>query len=232
MIGGHRGHKSSVRENTIANYRELISTGISHIEVDLQLTADNEVVIFHDFELEERTPLSGMIRNFTLSELRNSFEIDTLDETLAWCAAASMPAALEIKSRPLDMYQDMPRLASLVSAALEKHRFFDLSFVFGLDYAVLHDIKKQSPRTNLGLIVPFVPRNPVRLMEDLSAQVYLSYLENLSPPLVDQLRRRGFIVDGSVVNTQERLCRALRLEVDMIESDHPEAMLAAYRSLC
>jgi glycerophosphoryl diester phosphodiesterase len=225
MIGGHRGHISAIRENTIANYRELLSTGISHIEIDLQLTADGEIVIYHDFDLEPGIPLSGMIRNHTLAKLRENFDIDTLDETLAWCAASQMPAALEIKNRPLDMYEDIPRLEAGIIAALTKHRFFDQSFVFGLDYAALYTLKKQNPRINLGLIVPFVPRDPVKLMEDMSAGVYLSYLENLCPPLVEKLHRRGFIVDGSVVNTEARLRQALLLGVDMLESDYPVEML-------
>ena len=37
------------------------------------------------------------------------------------------------------------------------------------------------------------------------------------------------MVDGSVVNTRERLADALALRVDMIESDYPEMILGYYR---
>ena len=30
MIGGHRGHLSEVRENTIENYKQILGSGISH----------------------------------------------------------------------------------------------------------------------------------------------------------------------------------------------------------
>ena len=33
MIGGHRGHLSEVRENTIENYKQILGSGISHIEM-------------------------------------------------------------------------------------------------------------------------------------------------------------------------------------------------------
>ena len=41
MIGGHRGHLSEIRENTIENYKQVLGSGISHIEIDIQLTKDN-----------------------------------------------------------------------------------------------------------------------------------------------------------------------------------------------
>ena len=85
MIGGHRGHLSEVRENTIKNYKQILGSGISHIEIDIQLTKDDVAVIYHDYELSERTSLTGRIRDYTLAELRAAFEIDTLDESVAWC---------------------------------------------------------------------------------------------------------------------------------------------------
>ena len=49
--------------------------------------------------------------------------------------------------------------------------------------------------------------------------------------LVEELHKAGYLVDGSVVNTKERLEAALALNVDMIESDHPEMILEFYREL-
>lgn len=229
MIGGHRGHKSSVRENTISNYQLIADSGISHIEIDVQLTADGETVIYHDFDLGEASPLQGMIRHHTLAELKAAFEIDTLEESLAWCSSADMPLALELKCRLLDMYTDMEKIAKSVAGLLEQYRYYDMCFIFGLDYHTLAEIKRLAPKTNLGLIVPMTPRDPVNLMEEMEAQVYLCYLENLCPPLVEGLHKKGFTVDGSVVNTKERLWKAADLGVDMIESDLPLEMMDMYR---
>ncbi|GHV66759.1 hypothetical protein AGMMS49928_02210 [Spirochaetia bacterium] len=231
MIGGHRGHKSGVRENTIPNYRLIADSGISHIEIDVQMSADGEAVIYHDFELSEASPLQGMVRQYSLSELKNAFEIDTLEESLAWCSSAGMPAALELKTQLCSMYTDMEKLTQSIAGLLDYYRFYDMCFVFGLDYHSLYEIKRLAPKTNLGLIVPMVPRDPVKLMEDMEAQVYLCYIENLCPPLVEQLHRRGFTVDGSVINTRSRLEDALALGVDIIESDLPLEMLELYKEI-
>lgn len=229
LIGGHRGHLAAVRENTIANFELLRKEMISHIEVDVQLTADGEAVIYHDIDLAAQSPLTGRVGEHTLAELRGAFDINTLDEVLEWCSDNDMPAALEIKSEPLSMYAAMPCLSERIADALRRHCFFDMSFVFSTDWRSLCEIKRLAPETELGLIVPVVPADPLSLMRKMEAQVYLTFLENLEPGLVRALKGAGYTVDGSVVNDTARLLQALSLGVDLIESDVPARMLKAYR---
>jgi glycerophosphoryl diester phosphodiesterase len=256
LVGGHRGHcpgfvpgegrpafvagdvptgadlsACPVRENTVENFSLVKDAGLSHIEVDVQLTADGEAVIYHDLDLCARSPLTGPVRDFTLTQLKDAFPINTLDETLAWCAAADMPVALEMKCVLLDMHQTMPILASRVAEALRRHRLFEMSFVLSTDHASLARVKALEPETNLALIVPHVPWNPVRLMEEMDALIYLCFEENLCLDLVRALQGAGYYVDGSVVNGAYRLSRAIALGVDMIESDCPAHTMAQYRRL-
>ena len=69
LIGGHRGHLSGTRENTISNFEELIGSEIQYMELDIQLSRDGEAVIFHDQDLSEKTSLSGQVRDYSVSEL-------------------------------------------------------------------------------------------------------------------------------------------------------------------
>lgn len=77
----HRGlHdlKSNRLENSFSAIREAIKKGYS-IEVDLQLTKDKKLVVFHDFILDRLTSLSGLVREKTLAELNNIKLKDTQD---------------------------------------------------------------------------------------------------------------------------------------------------------
>lgn len=257
MVGGHRGHcpgfvppegarpsdvsgdvpdlrqlsACPVRENTVANFELIRGAGLSHIEVDVQLTADGEPVVYHDIDLAKRSPLAGAVRDHTLKALKDAFAIDTLDEVLAWCAAADMPVALELKCVLLDMGETMPALVKRLADALLRHRMFEMSFVLSTDHRSLADLKRRAPEANLALIVPHVPADPVRLMRDMDALIYLCFIENLSPGLVRAVQEAGFFVDGSVVNGEYRLRRALALGVDLIESDCPAHTMARCRGL-
>lgn len=67
----HRGlHdlKSGSVENSLSAASEAIKKGYS-IELDLQLTKDRKLVVFHDFTLDSLTSLSGLVRDRTLAEL-------------------------------------------------------------------------------------------------------------------------------------------------------------------
>jgi glycerophosphoryl diester phosphodiesterase len=90
-------------ENTIAAADAAARAGYA-IECDVQLTADGEVVVFHDDFLERLTAGSGLVHDKTLQELRAvSFRratgpIPTLKEFLA-CIAGRVPVIIELKSR-------------------------------------------------------------------------------------------------------------------------------------
>lgn len=225
VIGGHRGHQSDVRENTIANFEQIKDLGISYIEIDVQLTKDEQAVIYHDFDLSLKTSLQGMVRDYTLQQIRQSFEICTLEEAVDWCKENTVGLALEIKMQPYTMWEDREILAERIAKTIARYEFYSNCFVFGADYGLLSMIKKMNPVINIGLIVPFIPSDPVKLMKEMEAVVYLNYVEQLSPSLVKELHEAGYLVDGSVINTKERLIIAQQLGVDLIESDNPELIL-------
>ena len=222
LVGGHRGHKCEIRENTISNFEALPMGKIPYIEIDVQLTRDRKAVIYHDHDLSMKTDLTGMVRDYSLEELRDSFEICTIYEAVEWCKVHDLGIAFELKLQPLSMWEDRSIVIDEVVKAIQTHEFYDDCFVFGKDYEMLSAIKNQDPKINIGLIVPFVPKDPVALMQEMQAFLYLNFVDQLSKELVDRLHAAGYIVDGSVVNTENDLKKAIDLGVDLIESDEPE----------
>ena len=150
---------------------------------------------------------------------------------MAWCKENHQAVAFELKSRALDMYDFMPEIARQMVEVLRKYDFFDMCFVFSTDFRTLRMIKEMEPRTPIGLIVPFIPADPVKLMREMDAIIYLVYLDSLSPEIVRSLHEAGYYVDGSIVNTPERMKAAIELGVDLIESDHPLEMMKLYEEM-
>lgn len=72
LIIGHRGAGGLATENTLAAFELATNLGVDVIECDVQLTADGEVVIFHDDTLERLTKLDGCIQNYSWKELQTS----------------------------------------------------------------------------------------------------------------------------------------------------------------
>ena len=226
VVGGHRGHLSDVRENTVANFRQLLGKGIPYVEIDVQLTKDDQLAIFHDPRLEEATGMDGTVREHTLADLQARFEIDTAEDCIRWCKENATGIAFELKTGYLPLEADRKTLGQKLAKLIGQYDFHDSCFVFGKDYDLLASIKAADPRIPIGIIAPSDPAEALPLMKKLQAVVYLDYLEGLSESLVEQLHSRGYLVDGSVVNTEDRLRKALALGVDLLESDYPERILA------
>jgi glycerophosphoryl diester phosphodiesterase len=61
-IIAHRGFSAIAPENTLAAFELAIARGAHSIEFDIQLSADNVPVIFHDATLDRITGVSGKVR--------------------------------------------------------------------------------------------------------------------------------------------------------------------------
>lgn len=55
----HRGYSSLFPENTLASFAGAIDIGVDYIELDVQLTKDGQVVVFHDDDLKRITGTEG-----------------------------------------------------------------------------------------------------------------------------------------------------------------------------
>ncbi len=67
----HRGYPQYFPENTIVGIGAAIEAGARYVEIDIQLTADQEPVLFHDRDLKRMCGNNGSIHNYTLDQLRS-----------------------------------------------------------------------------------------------------------------------------------------------------------------
>jgi glycerophosphoryl diester phosphodiesterase len=77
----HRGASADERENTLPAFERAIELGADFVELDVQVSADGALVVFHDLELDRLTPLRGPLRRRALAELREH-GIPTLEEVV------------------------------------------------------------------------------------------------------------------------------------------------------
>ncbi len=68
---GHRGNEVYDPENTIAAFKRSIEIGADIIELDLQMTKDSNIVLFHDEKLNNKTNAKGKIIKYLINELKN-----------------------------------------------------------------------------------------------------------------------------------------------------------------
>lgn len=104
----HRGlHDERYPENSIPAYRQAIEHGYN-IEIDVHVTKDGEVVVFHDDNLKRVCGVDKKIKDCTIAELKTyrlkntDYTIPTFDEFLA-CVDGKTGVLCEIKGlNPFD----------------------------------------------------------------------------------------------------------------------------------
>ena len=70
LIYGHRGASADAPENTMRAFALAADQQADGVELDVQLSRDGHLVVFHDETLERVTGESGMVCDNTLDELR------------------------------------------------------------------------------------------------------------------------------------------------------------------
>lgn len=103
----HRGlHDNTVPENSLAAFDAAAKAGYG-IELDIQLSRDGEVVVFHDALLERMTGAAGKVCEYTLAELKTlslngtDQKIPTLSEVLE-LIDGRVPLLVELKGESTD----------------------------------------------------------------------------------------------------------------------------------
>lgn len=73
LVAAHRGDWRNAPENSIAAIRYAIAMGVDIVEIDVQRTADGQLVIMHDDKIDRTTTGKGYVRNFTLDSLKTLY---------------------------------------------------------------------------------------------------------------------------------------------------------------
>jgi glycerophosphoryl diester phosphodiesterase len=112
-IIAHRGASAYYPENTLPSFEGAIAMGADMIELDVQLTSDKEVVVFHDEKISRCTDSRGRIADHTLASLKKldagswfnknftNTRIPTLAETLDICKN-KIAVNIEIKTEAVN----------------------------------------------------------------------------------------------------------------------------------
>ena len=69
-IIAHRGASASRPENTLSSFELAIEQGAEEIELDVRLSSDEDVVVFHDDRLDKKTALEGRVRHYPAEILK------------------------------------------------------------------------------------------------------------------------------------------------------------------
>ena len=156
----HRGlHGGNIPENSLAAFSLACEHGYG-IELDVQLSSDNEVMVFHDYTLLRMTGKIGNLSDFTCQELQtltlgsSGETIPTLRQVLAQVDGKT-PLLVELKGENLNV-----QLCKEVAKLLENYQ--GPYCIESFNPMLIHKIKKYLPKAYVGQLYTNVSRDKKR----------------------------------------------------------------------
>lgn len=152
LICGHRGHSIEGHENTRPALRRAAELGAALCEIDLRMTADGQLIVFHDDILDHSSTGTGLIARENYDKIckfrtknRHGLtiepqQIEKFEDILSYSRALGLSLIVEIK----DKFVDDDYLQKVIKA-LEDSAMLDHVLISSFDYVVLRDIKRLAP---------------------------------------------------------------------------------------
>jgi len=193
-IVAHRGACIVEPENTIRAFRRAEQDGADAIELDLRVSADGELVVVHDPDVNG-IPVA--------TQRRSDLDVCTFAEVLA---ATTLPLQVELK---------VPEAVALVADyAVE---IADRSIVSSFDPAIVAAIPAGLRRL---LIIADAPPDALVRAAAVGATTLGLGFAGLTSDLVAECHAAGVTIDAWPVNDPATLRHAMELGVDEITTDH------------
>lgn len=231
LVIAHRGASRVEMENTLPAFARAVAMGAAMIELDVQRSADGALVVIHDEDtLRVTGGQGGPVAALTLAELQTlrvgQATIPTLREALELARDAGVAVNVELKGpgvaggvvalvRGLGL-RATTLLSSFDSGALAEARDLDP----GLRLAVLMGTETLRPMTRLR------EAYPLPLLRRLKADAWHPHYRLVNPLVLRAVQRAGYKVNVWTVNEPEQMRRLVRLGVDGIITDVPDALRA------
>jgi glycerophosphoryl diester phosphodiesterase len=223
---GHRGASACAPENTLASFREALRQGADIIELDVQLCADGQVVVFHDDHLERTTDGHGVLAEWSLAELKAldagswfaprfaGERIPTLEEALAW-ARWRVPLFIELKHGG----HTQPSLDTVVVQRILAHEMAEQVMIISFDHQALCRVNGLTPHLATGALYRTHVDDPVALARGIGANAVMPFWQAVTAEDVVLCHAAGLAVQ--VWGTDLDYPTLIAAGADCVNADHP-----------
>lgn len=213
---GHRGAKGYVPENTIASFEKAIDLNVDGIELDVHLSADNQVMVIHDETIDRTTTKTGKVKDWTASELQK-LGIPTLEEVIQLVNQRCF-INIEIKNK-----KATKKVIQLIEDAILNLGWnYNLFQVSSFDWNVLETIAQLNPSISLGVLTEKSTSEVFEFAKKINAFSINPFFELIDQETVALWQQNGFKVFPWTVNNEEDIKFVKSLYVKGIISDFPD----------
>ncbi len=230
LIFAHRGASGQCPENTMIAFKEAHKAGADGIELDVQLTADGEVVVIHDETIDRTTNGKGFVQDYTLNQIQtfdasHTFKkwlkkprIPTLIEVFDWLSKNELLCNIELKNSTLSYPGLEEKVISLIRQYKYEYRVIISSFNhYSLVYChrLAPDIET-APLYSSSLYMPWV------YAQSIHAKAIHPKLKVASNEIIQEAMESGIEVRPYTVNRDRDMERLFTIGCSAFITNFPD----------
>ena len=235
LIIAHRGDVESAPENTLPAFQSAMEKGADGVELDVRLTSDGQLVVFHDRSLGRTCDGRGLVTNTTLEEIRSldvgewfapkftGAKAPTLDEVFEL-----LPLHYLINVEMKAVIDGMRLIAHRVAEVIRRHQRWGGTLVASFNPISLWELRKIEPGIMRGYIWSRRHPPPIRsrcFSRLVKAQWYDPANDSYNPGLMRKMRDRGVRTLAWDVDFDCDLSRMANARLDAAVTDNLGSLL-------
>lgn len=230
----HRGASGYAPENTIAAFDKAVKMKADYIEIDVQRSKDNKLVLIHDNTVDRTTNGTGLVGDLTFKQLRyldagswkgeqfTGEKIPTLDEALDKYRG-KIGILIELKSPELYPGIEEQVARELKERNLDKPKNNKI-IIQSFNFDSMKKMNTLLPRVPIGVLTSFKGDTSEQALTEFSqyADYFNPSYSIVSKPLVAQVHALGMKIQSWTVRSHESAEFLLSMNVDGIITDYPD----------
>ncbi len=232
-IIGHRGARNEAPENTVSGFLHAQAQGCLDFELDIQLSSDGELVVYHDSNLTRTSGLAGKVKHTPYAKLKN---IDARNNTPGWHSPCYIPHLKDVldsvpstESWQLEVKTDHRHILKLIVKRLQglyqEYDLYQKAYVTSANRWILKELKRLSPEIKTGYVAEYRYLRPLRTAVALDCDLLVINERLLSSALLKRAKALKLEVSCWTVNQIDRMEVLKKMGVDSIITDIPSSAL-------
>jgi len=224
IVVGHRGAAGLAPENTIAGVLKAVEVGADAVEIDVQKTVDDVMIVVHDEDLSRVAGTNINVRKVRYKDLENirvsGEKIPTLEEVLT-VSIDKIFVFIEIKNKG-----DEEKTLDVIRSVGASDRVAIISFY----EEPLIKIKRCSPNIPVGIIY-YQPPGKIIDAKKNGFELVLPRYPLATEKSIEFAHRIGLRMIAWTVNDEKWIRELASRKIDGITTDYPDKAVKIRREL-
>jgi len=227
LVIAHRGASGEAPESTDAAIRLAIARGADMIELDVQMTRDRRLIVFHDERLERTTNGRGQVDAQRYADLARLDSGAWFAPRFAGARILLMSQALHLMSKRCRMNLELKHSSrpsefiARVGRGLRATRMVRRVLVSSFEASLLRRLQAKVPRISLALLCARRPSQALASACRLRCVAFHPHVSLVTPNLIQRAHRHGLRVHVWTVDRVREAVRLRRLGVDGVVTNWP-----------